>query len=77
MCLFYKGLLTESDLQADEPGSSSSDVVSYGLGNWFLYAQQDTVKAKVYYKDLLENGNKYSFAYLAAEADWERLFGRE
>lgn len=77
MCLFYKGLLIESDLQADEPGSSSSDVVSYGLGNWYLYARQDTVKARAYYEDLLKNGNKYSFAYLAAEADWERIFVEE
>ena len=39
-----------------------------------LYHQQDTIKAKIYYKQLLDTGNKYSFAYLAAESDWERIF---
>ncbi|MDF1695289.1 MAG: hypothetical protein P1U56_05630 [Saprospiraceae bacterium] len=74
MCLFYKGLMKEEDLISKEPGSSTSDVYNYGLGNWYLYHKQDTITAKRYYKDLLENGNKYSFAYLAAESDWNRLF---
>ena len=74
MCLFYKGLIPESNLIANSPGSSSSDVLSYGLGNWYLYKKHDTLKAKAYYRQLLENGNKYSFAYLAAESDWERIF---
>lgn len=74
MCLFYKGLLEVSDIQPDDPTSSSANVYSYGLGNWYLYEQQDTAKAKEIYKELLVHGNKHSFAYLAAEADWERLF---
>ena len=74
MCLFYKGLLTEKDIQSDDPSSSSSNVLTYGLGNWYLYAQQDTAKSKQLYQQLLETGNKYSFAYLAAESDWGRLF---
>ena len=74
MCLFYKQLIPASALQSDDPKSSSSNVLTYGLGNWYLYAQQDTPQAKKYYAQLLENGNKYSFAYLAAESDWERIF---
>jgi tetratricopeptide (TPR) repeat protein len=75
MCLFYKGLIPESDLKIDDPKSSSANVLSYGLGNWYLYEKQDTARAKTYYQELLENGNEYSFAYLAAESDWERLWG--
>jgi tetratricopeptide (TPR) repeat protein len=74
MCLFYKQLIPASDLVPDDPKSSSSNVLTYGLGNWYLYHEQDTAQAKKYYQDLLENGNQYSFAYLAAEADWERIF---
>ena len=74
MCLFYKGLLQENNLKMIGDGSSSDDVYFYGLGNWNLYQAKDTVKAKRLYKRLLDNGNPYSFAYLAAEADWKRLF---
>lgn len=74
MCLLYNGLLTESDIASDNIGTSSSDVLSYGLGNWYLYEKQDTAKAKAYYKRLLAEGSKFSFAYLAAESDWKRLF---
>ena len=77
MCLFYKGLIVESELEVDDPKSSSSNVLTYGLGNWYLYAQQDTTQAKRYYEQLLKTGNEYSFAYLAAEADWERIFQEE
>ena len=74
MCLFYKQLIPASELQTDDLKSSASNVLTYGLGNWYLYKKQDTIQAKKYYEQLLENGNKYSFAYLAAEADWERIF---
>ena len=74
MCQFYKQILTEDDLKPEGKHLAADDVLSYGLGNWYLYHQQDTTKTKAYYKFLLENGNKYSFAYLAAEADWNRIF---
>lgn len=74
MCLFYKGLLAEDELKMIGDGSASDDVYLYGLGNWNLYQTKDTVKAKRLFKRLLENGNPYSFAYLAGEADWKRLF---
>ncbi len=74
MCLFYKGLLKEDELKMIGDGSPSDDVYYYGLGNWNLYQTRDTVKAKRLYKKLLDHGNPYSFAYLAAEADWKLLF---
>ena len=74
MCLFYKGLLPESDLVPEGADASSNDVYSYGLGNWYLYHKKDTLAAKKHFKQLLENGNKFSFAYIAAEADWERIY---
>jgi tetratricopeptide (TPR) repeat protein len=77
MCLFFKGLIPEEDITNQTIGTSSSDVLAYGLGNWYLYEKQDTAKAKVIYKRLLEKGNKYSFAYLVAESDYKRLFAND
>ncbi|MBC36006.1 MAG: hypothetical protein CL663_08210 [Bacteroidetes bacterium] len=67
MCLFYKGELTEDELKID-------DVALYSLGNWYLYEKNDKTKAKEYWSKLLKEGNPYSFAYIACEADWARLF---
>ena len=66
-CLFYKGVLEESELVIDE-------VALYSLANWYVYEKNDTLKAKTYYKKLLSTGNPYSFAYIAGESDWSRLF---
>ena len=65
-CLFYKGELQESEMKMDE-------VALYTLANWYVYEKNDTLKAKKYYKNLLEKGNPYSFAYIAGESDWNRL----
>jgi len=77
MCLFYKGLIPLDSITNKGIGTSSSDVLSYGLGNWYLYEKNDTLKAKELYEHLLEKGNKYSFAYLAAESDYKRLFVKD
>lgn len=74
MCLFYKGLLTEEAL-SPSGNPSGDDVLQYALGNWYLYEKQDTTQAKALWTALLDKGHPYSFAYLAAEADWMRLFG--
>ncbi len=75
MCLFYNGLISEEELQPIGSNTSSNDVYAYSIGNWYLYNNQDTARAKVEYEQLLENGNRFSFAYLAAESDYWRLFG--
>ena len=66
-CLFYKGEIEESDLIID-------DVALYSLGNWYMYEKNDSSNAKKYYKELLDKGNPYSFAYIAGESDWTRFF---
>ncbi|MBN09179.1 MAG: hypothetical protein CMC79_02245 [Flavobacteriaceae bacterium] len=66
-CLFYRGVLKESDIVIDE-------VALYSLANWYVYEKKDTLKAKTYYQKLLNTGNPYSFAYIAGEADWVKLF---
>jgi len=77
MCLFFKGLISEEEIADQTIGTSSSDVLAYGLGNWYLYEKNDTIKAKAVYERLLEKGNKYSFAYLVAESDYKRLFAND
>ncbi|NQZ44894.1 MAG: tetratricopeptide repeat protein [Flavobacteriaceae bacterium] len=74
ICLFYKEVIGMDQITIRGDGSSSDDVFLYGLGNWQLYEQKDTVAAKTYFKRLLNEGNPYSFAYLVAESDWKRLF---
>ena len=74
MCRFYQGALGVDDLQPAGKSSSSDDVLRYGLGNWYLYHAQDTAAAQQQYRLLLDEGNPYSFAYIAAEADWKRIF---
>ena len=66
-CLFYKGVLKESEIVIDE-------VALYSLANWYVYEKNDTLKAKTYYQKLLSTGNPYSFAYIAGESDWVKLF---
>jgi tetratricopeptide (TPR) repeat protein len=66
-CLFYKGELKESEIITD-------DVALYSLANWYIYDKNDTIKSKKYYQNLIRNGNQYSFAYIAGEADWINLF---
>ena len=67
ICLFYKGELQESEMIIDE-------VALYSLANWYVYEKKDILKAKQYYQQLLSTGNPYSFAYIAGESDWVRLF---
>ena len=69
ICLFYKGLIAEEDLHLVDTDGKINEVFLYGLGNWYLYEKNDTVKTKSLFTRLLEEGNKASFAYLAAEAD--------
>ena len=65
--LFHKGLIQESEVEIDE-------VALYSIANWYIYEKKDTLKAKEYYEKLFENGNPYSFAYLAGEADFIRIY---
>ena len=50
------------------------EVALYSLANWYVYEKNDTLKAKAYYKELLNTGNPYSFAYIAGESDWVRFY---
>ena len=62
-------MITEEDLRLVDSNGKVNEVFLYGLGNWYLYEKNDTVKAKSLLKSLLDDGSKASFAYLAAEAD--------
>ena len=74
MCLLYNKTFQLKDLSVSTDGSSSSDVVLYGVGNWNLYELGQKQAAKAVFENLLKNGSPYSFAFIAAEADYLRLF---
>ncbi len=75
-CLFYKGLVTEEDLVDDirNEAGKINEVVLYTLANWNMYHKHDSIKARKYYELLMQEGNPYSFAYLAGDADVEKHF---
>lgn len=73
LLLFYKGLKTEKELLNNEFGmKGASEAVMYGIGNWYFY-NNDKDKAKLFFKELLTNGNWGGFGYICAEADMSRL----
>ncbi len=74
MCLFYKGLMTLDELEAQSRSSTSSDAITYGIGNWYYYNQQQD-KAKEIFEELIKKDSWNSFGYIAAEADLVNLFG--
>ena len=74
MCLFYDGQISEEDLGDSTDGTASSDVILYGLANWYLYEQNDPKKARQIFEKLFETGSPFSFAYIAAESDYVRLY---
>lgn len=70
---FYKGELTPDELlQMDGDSVLASATQGYGVGNWYLYTG-DMDQAVQLLQRVLSAGYKYSFAYLAAEADLARL----
>lgn len=71
LLLFYKGELTEDVLKGNG-AAGSSEAVKYGIANWHHY-NGNVAKAEALYKDLINNGNKAGFGYIAAEADLSRL----
>ncbi len=74
LCLFYKNELDLGALLNDEANGASQDAILYGVANWHLYHEKDLNDARAYFEKLLKNGNKASFAYLAAEADFVQIF---
>lgn len=74
LCLFFKGDLKFEDFQAVEKETAfSDDAYDYGLGAW-LYLEGRQQEAGAYWRRLIEQGNWASFAVIAAEADYLRLF---
>ena len=82
MCLFYAGQVRENDLMeplgkaasSDYLRQSVADVLLYGVGNWHQYHRGDKQKCKQLYEQLLAGGSPFSFAFIAAEADYVRMF---
>ena len=81
MCLMYSGKVREMDLlnvenadQNDYQRQSVADVLLYGIGNWHEYHRGDKPKCRQMYEQLLGNGSPFSFAFIAAEADYVRMF---
>jgi tetratricopeptide (TPR) repeat protein len=73
LCLFYKGVITlEQVTKSGEGELSNNDAVNYGIGNWYLYNENEP-KAGEIFESIIANPGWAPFGYIAAEADLLRL----
>jgi tetratricopeptide (TPR) repeat protein len=71
LCLFYRGELSESDLEQE--GATSADAaIAYGLANWHL-AEGDTEHGISMLEEIVERYGWAAFGFIAAEADLARM----
>ncbi|MCC5863140.1 MAG: hypothetical protein JJT93_14670, partial [Gammaproteobacteria bacterium] len=69
----YRGELAPEDLLAEGIDDSLLLVTQgYGVGNWYLYQGQPERAMEVFQR-VLDTGASAAFAYIAAEADLQRL----
>ena len=73
LCLLYKGEIQIDDLTDPEFSNIMNDAVAYGIGNWFYYNGEKD-RAKDVFEKILRGQAWASFGYIAAEADFVRLF---
>ena len=73
LCLFYKGEIKLENLTGPNFSSIMNDAVLYGIGNWYLYNGKKEQAKEVYLKILAKKGWA-SFGYIAAEADFARIW---
>jgi len=73
LCLFYKGKVSEDQLNGGSFTNIMNDGAAYGLANWHLYNGRRE-QAKTIYQKMLEGKIWASFGYIAAEVDWVREF---
>ncbi len=70
--MMYKGLRSPEAVLNIGPGNPDPDLAlatqGYGVGNWYLY-NQDTVKAKSIYQQVVDGKHFSAFGFIAAEAD--------
>ena len=72
LCLFYKGLLEETDLIPKGESSAASDAVAYGLANWYIYeGPEEEGIARL--ENIVAGETWSSFGYIAAESDLIRI----
>ena len=81
MCLMYSGQADAAEMLKADSGKSSdyirqsvSDVLLYGIGNWHEYHRGDKQECREHYEKLLKAGSPFSFAFIAAESDYVRMF---
>lgn len=69
----YKGQISPEALLEDASVSAIGlTTQGYGVGNWYL-TSGNKERAREIFSNVVENGVKHAFAYMAAEADLARL----
>lgn len=68
-CLFYKGLMTFEEVNAQsQNGDASDSALKYAIGNWIWYSGNPQ-KGQEVFLEILEGTDWASFGYIAAETD--------
>ncbi len=75
LCLFYKGEIAIEELTGEDYSDIMNDAMLYGLGNWYLYQENDTATAREYFNRIFKGGSWASFGYIAAEVKLPELTG--
>ncbi|MTI30620.1 tetratricopeptide repeat protein [Xanthovirga aplysinae] len=76
ICLFYKGEITTDQLLENIENEGGNDAISYALGNWYFYNNNNKERAGVLFEKLLKEGGWNSFGYIAAEANFAKEFNQ-
>ena len=73
LCLFYKGVISESQLlNSQGAAAASNDAIRFGLANWYSYNGNED-QARKNMKEIIKGKSWGSFGYIAAEA---ALYGK-
>ncbi|MBE0676923.1 MAG: hypothetical protein IH591_19865, partial [Bacteroidales bacterium] len=73
LCLFYKGEISFDEVLGSDQGVVMNDALLYGIGNWFLYNDNDQTRALEYFNRIFGAGSWASFGYIAAEVKSARF----
>lgn len=76
ICLFYRGIITREELTGGRDGEAASDdAINYALGNWDFYHGRREKAAEIF-REILSHRQWASFGYIAAEADFDKEYGK-
>lgn len=72
LMLMYRGDIAPEELASQNVDTVDGVTILYGVANWYLY-NGDSERARPLLEKIVAGKQPYAFAYLAAEADLQRM----